>query len=437
METEMPKYTKIFHARLLSPIFEEACMRGLRDYGQEFFKTNESMAGWFRYTPAVGCENGEVDIWVDNTVDSMLMESMTQDFQTLEKKFLTEYKEFKKPCKTLEEFDAKNTRTTCIYNAPIIVLKTLGEIVHKEMKNNADFLTLTTLTIPSIERIAAQEWNQVIDNEITLEEYTKNWGFLACTDVLGKPYSIEHFNVKIKQGKEEIEDFSHEEKKVNEIINKYSEELQTKIRTLRNWQVHRNTTSIYYYRYFQWHRHLFEKTAEELKINYDELLMLSVPEMIDARTGWDYSSEAKERKKNGFSLKQNETDVILYAGAKPEDVLEKLPEHNVVIEGQTAYPGKVTGKARIVRDPNTLKFDEGDVLVASFTAPSFVPLMKKARALVTDEGGILCHAAIVSREMRLPCIVGTGIATRIIKEGTVVTVDANNGRVLLPESKAL
>jgi pyruvate,water dikinase len=75
------------------------------------------------------------------------------------------------------------------------------------------------------------------------------------------------------------------------------------------------------------------------------------------------------------------------------------------------------------------KFKKGDVLITEMTRPEFVPLMKEAVAIITDEGGLTCHAAIVSRELNTPCIVGTKIATRIFKDGDMVEVDAERGVV--------
>lgn len=75
------------------------------------------------------------------------------------------------------------------------------------------------------------------------------------------------------------------------------------------------------------------------------------------------------------------------------------------------------------------KIKVGDVLVTSMTTPNMVPIMQKAAAFVTDEGGITCHAAIVAREMKKPCVIGTKIATKIFKDGDVVEVDATAGIV--------
>ena len=100
----------------------------------------------------------------------------------------------------------------------------------------------------------------------------------------------------------------------------------------------------------------------------------------------------------------------------------------MLIKGTVAFKGKVRGKCRIIHDPfKNYDFDEGDILITGMTRPEFTPFMKKAGAIVTDAGGLLCHAAITAREMKIPCIVGTEKATRIFKEGDIVEVDAENG----------
>lgn len=101
-----------------------------------------------------------------------------------------------------------------------------------------------------------------------------------------------------------------------------------------------------------------------------------------------------------------------------------------IIKGAVAYPGKVKGKAHLVFDPAKANdFKEGEILVTGMTRPEFLPLMKKAAAFVTDGGGILSHAAIVARELKKPCVIGTKIATKVLKDGDLVEVDAIKGVV--------
>jgi phosphohistidine swiveling domain-containing protein len=104
------------------------------------------------------------------------------------------------------------------------------------------------------------------------------------------------------------------------------------------------------------------------------------------------------------------------------------------ILGTTAYPGKATGRVRVVRDFHGVILHPGDILVTGMTDPNYVPLMRQAGAIVTDAGGMLCHAAIVSRELGKPCVIGTKIATQVLKDGDLVEVDADNGVIKIIQS---
>ena len=101
----------------------------------------------------------------------------------------------------------------------------------------------------------------------------------------------------------------------------------------------------------------------------------------------------------------------------------------LILGGLAASSGVGKGRVQKIEEKNISDFKEGNILVTSMTNPSFVPIMKKAKAIVTDEGGITSHAAIVSREMGIPCIVGTEKATKILKDGEEITVDATHGKV--------
>ena len=92
---------------------------------------------------------------------------------------------------------------------------------------------------------------------------------------------------------------------------------------------------------------------------------------------------------------------------------------------------KISGKAFVLSsayntDKQLKNFKNGDILIAIQTNPSLVPIMKKASAIVTDEGGLTCHAAIISREFKIPCIVGTRLSTKFLKSGDLVEIDFKN-----------
>jgi phosphohistidine swiveling domain-containing protein len=124
---------------------------------------------------------------------------------------------------------------------------------------------------------------------------------------------------------------------------------------------------------------------------------------------------------------------IVYAGANSEQMFGEILGKGEVkgdLRGMTASLGTAAGIVKVVLSPKEFpKFRDGDILVTHMTRPEFVPIMKKAAAIVTDEGGITCHAAIVSRELEIPCVVGTRIATKVLVDGDKVEVRANHGLV--------
>jgi pyruvate,water dikinase len=102
----------------------------------------------------------------------------------------------------------------------------------------------------------------------------------------------------------------------------------------------------------------------------------------------------------------------------------------VLLKGAAASLGAVFGTVKIIHKPTEIdKVLEGDILVTEMTTPDYVPAMRKAKAIITDVGGRTCHAAIVSRELGIPCVVGTGTATSTLKTGQIVTVDGAKGLV--------
>jgi pyruvate,water dikinase len=102
----------------------------------------------------------------------------------------------------------------------------------------------------------------------------------------------------------------------------------------------------------------------------------------------------------------------------------------LLLSGLAASAGRASGRVRILTSPNQqAEFRDGEVLVAEMTSPDWVPAMRRAAALITDGGGVTCHAAIVSRELQVPCVVGTGNATTMLQTGQEVTVDGRTGKV--------
>lgn len=131
-------------------------------------------------------------------------------------------------------------------------------------------------------------------------------------------------------------------------------------------------------------------------------------------------------------------------GGAPKEEKKVTTDRKVIVKGLPASPGNVAGRVHVILDPSRIdEFKEGEILVTEMTAPDWVPAMKKAKAIVTDSGGMTCHASIVSRELGIPCIVGTKsrgeAATTTIPDGIDVTIDATHGVVyegIIEEPKA-
>jgi phosphohistidine swiveling domain-containing protein len=100
-----------------------------------------------------------------------------------------------------------------------------------------------------------------------------------------------------------------------------------------------------------------------------------------------------------------------------------------IVRGRVAGTGSASGRVRVINDPQSEQINDSEILVCEMTTPDFIPHMMKARGIVTDKGGILCHAAIVARELGKPCIVGTGNATSVLKTGDDVHLNTLDGTV--------
>lgn len=184
---------------------------------------------------------------------------------------------------------------------------------------------------------------------------------------------------------------------------------------------------------------LFNEISRKLGVSYAQLVELTVDEITRALSqGFlpdSLKKEALERYADCALVYANgKTNVLVGNDLKEYYTQEKQGEsslyHLTEINGQSASPGKVRGTVKILSSAMELdKVKKGDILVAASTYPAFVPAMERAAAIVTNEGGLLCHAAIVSRELGVPCVVGTKIATKVLKDGDVVEVDAEKGLV--------
>jgi phosphohistidine swiveling domain-containing protein len=186
--------------------------------------------------------------------------------------------------------------------------------------------------------------------------------------------------------------------------------------------------------------HILKKIGRIESLNYEYLSCLLVGELqYYLNTGKLPDEKILKKRFEACALVYIDRRCICITDMETIDGLEKIDLHQTDanhLKGTAAFKGKAQGTARIVYDPLKHQiFNEGDVLITGMTRPDYLPLMKKSSAIITDVGGLLCHAAIVAREIGKPCIIGTKFATKVLKDGDYIEVDANNGIVKKINSK--
>jgi len=340
-----------------------------------------------------------------------------------------------------------------------VALKNHLITLKKEKKFNYIYEVLTTPTIHEIEEqidllIIANEvkkegWNK--KNQKLVEDVKNKYIWQSFWTITAKPLTKDYFGNTIQAYIDSNTDLEDEIKSIKQgqknrksklvkilkeikapkFLKAYVELLQEYmyLRTYR-----KNIISKAHYL----HLPLLLEIGNRIGIG-QEIKLISYEEMINylKNTEMVNQSVIKERKEAWGVLSIDGRISIISGKSSVETATKKYMIEDVqmqvsqkVVKGRPACLGKVTGKVRIIMNIKEInKIKQGDVLITPMTTPDFVPVLKKVSAIVTDEGGVTCHAAIVSREFNIPCIVGTGNATKLFKDGDVVEVDANLGVV--------
>ncbi len=183
-----------------------------------------------------------------------------------------------------------------------------------------------------------------------------------------------------------------------------------------------------------YHKMFLQTVCKKFLQPLESLFYYSYYELINSiKTESFLSNEELKKRKEFIVSVESKKEKIILSGEEAKYFYNHLQENIESVEsfkGTIANLGKAVGIVKIVlKSQDIEKVCEGDILVSSMTRPEMTPAMKKAAAFVTDEGGITSHAAIVARELKKPCIIGTKIATKILKDGDKVEVDAVKGIV--------
>ncbi len=172
----------------------------------------------------------------------------------------------------------------------------------------------------------------------------------------------------------------------------------------------------------------------------DILMFYTLPEIAQAAHGCSSVPDEKlQQRKKAYLYHYHDQIIDFFIG---DDALRKKEEllppisNPLELHGMVACKGKVTGRAKIIKTDDLRRIVEiakqltkEHILIVSMTNPNMTPIIEKAGGIVTNEGGIACHAAIISREFNIPCVIGTGVATKVIQDGDMVEVNADNGTV--------
>lgn len=230
---------------------------------------------------------------------------------------------------------------------------------------------------------------------------------------------------------------------------KFTEKVKKLIKAIRDFIFLRTYTTEYSDHLFFEARHtIFKEIHNRTSIPEQDLIMLDDNEIIDILNNNGVMKEKirkiLEDRKKGFAMiwiNGNVQTVFGNESLQLQDEIakayktsndEKEKSNSKIISGSIANRGKVRGVARILSTYEDIyKVEKGDIIVATMTTPDYVSAMEKAAGFITDEGGITCHAAILSREFNVPCIVGTINGTKEIQDGQIIELDAYTGKVYI------
>ncbi len=286
------------------------------------------------------------------------------------------------------------------------------------------------------------------DKQLALKNHYKKWCWTPY-GYIGPAYDINHYISEVENNAsiEDIKDLIRNEKERNKNIEAIQEQLISEINLPENLQhyfaIARDIIHLKDYRkYCIWHGHyvldkITKEVSKRLLISHKQANYFTTEEAESALLNGVYDEDELNERRKFSVMWANENQQKIYYGDEAQKIIDNLDilEDDVLsneglFKGTCAYPGKLKGNVKIVNSLSDIKKVEvGDIMVSLTTYPAFLSAMKKAAAIVTEDGGITCHAAIVAREFKIPCIVGIKKLTKLLNDGDVVEVDATSGIV--------
>lgn len=278
-----------------------------------------------------------------------------------------------------------------------------------------------------------------------LSEHIERFSYLKRKDMFMEFFSNEDYLRRLHEfidPRKELKELDAEAEKkktrFEQILELFRDDpfAQTLFRTtnesifFRTWRTERYTQSTYYF------ISLFQTIASRIGVDdYHDILYLLPQEIIEFLLGNKEINNTliQERKRALVYITFGHSDALLLHGDQAILLFNHLTffeNPTGEITGTPAYMGKVKGVVTVIAArENYSRIAGSEILVIHTTTPDILPFIKNVKAIVTEEGGILSHAAVISREFKIPCVIGTKIATKVLKDGDIVEVDAEKGIV--------
>ena len=242
-----------------------------------------------------------------------------------------------------------------------------------------------------------------------LNKLVEEFGWINIRNGFGNPFTV----AELKELREKIK--NEEKKEIKKV--KVPPEIKNLVEDVRELVFFRTYRTDVFFELLFLARPILQKYGKSLGLEFEDMRNYRMDDLA--------KGNVKQYPK-WVTVAQYKQNYVYFE----ENLVEEEKNISQEIKGSTAFMGMAKGIVRIVKSVKDLSdVKDGDILVTNMTTPNYLVAMKRAIAFVTDEGGITCHAAIIAREMRKPCIIGTKIATQVLKDGDMVEVDADKGTV--------
>jgi len=334
---------------------------------------------------------------------------------------------------------------------PLSILKThdLKETLAQTIKDPKELTnTLNILTTPCEKSFTNKYEEELLDvpekDDKKIKRFIKKYSWIknsyaGSSKLTKKDLADERISVKklkrnyfkkiIESRKKIIKDFD---------ITENAQEIARQLRMISLWQDNRKINLLKSISEMDW---VLNKISKNFEVSIHSLRWMTQEEIIEKKfNSKEFLKSLKEREKYfiWFFDKKKKNYQRWFVGKEAKEIYNKFNVEKKfkgdALFGMGASTGSAIGEISICKTFDDIKkFGEGDILVTSMTRPEFVSAMKKAAAIVTDEGGITCHAAIISRELGIPCVIGTKNATTFFNNGDLVEVKADHGAVKILE----